>query len=338
MRNPKATEHAVEVVPPNRSQAMELTVEQVGDQINKIQLLMKSHLIVGTHYGKVPGTEKDTLFKAGAEKICFMFRLAPTYDIRETWDGPHMTVNVRCDLIHIPTGQLVGSGHGMGSTKEAKYAWRKAERTCPKCGKPQIIKGKAEYGGGWLCFAKRGGCGAKFPDGDKSIEGQQTDRIPNPDLPDTFNTVVKMACKRAHVAATLTATAASDVFTQDLEEGYEDHTPPRVDPPAPPAPAVPGQGNTAEAVTQGTLTEKPLATVAEFRGEWDQVCQTCTAEAAWDYWLSVRQHVQTLCKSENEWTNGVCLKVHQGMDALGSVREHVAEGLPSWKDRMGKRA
>jgi hypothetical protein len=33
---------------------------------------------------------------------------------------------------------------------------------CPKCGAAAIIKGKAEYGGGWVCFKKKGGCGAKF--------------------------------------------------------------------------------------------------------------------------------------------------------------------------------
>jgi hypothetical protein len=207
---------------PVQPTAGEFTVEQVRDQVNKIQLLMKEALIQDTHYGKIPGTDKDTLFKAGAEKICFMFRLAPTYDIRESWDGNHLTVNVKCDLIHIPTGQHLGSGHGMGSTKESKYAYRKTERLCPKCGKDKIIKGKAEYGGGWLCFAKKGGCGAKFEDKDPAIVGQITDRIPNPDLADAYNTVVKMACKRAHVAATLTATAASDVFTQDMEEGYEE--------------------------------------------------------------------------------------------------------------------
>jgi hypothetical protein len=36
---------------------------------------------------------------------------------------------------------------------------------CPVCGKDAVIKGKAEYGGGWLCFGKKGGCGAKWPEG-----------------------------------------------------------------------------------------------------------------------------------------------------------------------------
>ena len=33
---------------------------------------------------------------------------------------------------------------------------------CPVCGKDAIIQGKPEYGGGWVCFSKKGGCGAKF--------------------------------------------------------------------------------------------------------------------------------------------------------------------------------
>jgi len=33
---------------------------------------------------------------------------------------------------------------------------------CPECGADAIIKGKEEYGGGWLCFNKKGGCGMKW--------------------------------------------------------------------------------------------------------------------------------------------------------------------------------
>jgi hypothetical protein len=45
---------------------------------------------------------------------------------------------------------------------------------------------------------------------------------PKAELPELFNTVVKMANKRALVAAVLNATAASDVFTQDVEDKPSD--------------------------------------------------------------------------------------------------------------------
>jgi hypothetical protein len=51
------------------------------------------------------------------------------------------------------------------------------------------------------------------------------------DPADVANTVLKMAKKRAQIDMTLTATAASDIFTQDLEdlpedlrERHEDHS------------------------------------------------------------------------------------------------------------------
>ena len=100
------------------------------------------------------------------------------------------------------------------------------ERVCPNCGKPAIIRGKAEYGGPevqrrLLCFGKKGGCGAKFVRGDPAIEGQETGRIANPDIADQQNTILKMAQKRAMIAATLIGVNASEFFTQDMEDLVE---------------------------------------------------------------------------------------------------------------------
>ncbi len=53
---------------------------------------------------------------------------------------------------------------------------------------------------------------------DHRIVGQEVGRKENPDIADTYNTVLKMAKKRAFVDASLTATAASDIFTQDVED------------------------------------------------------------------------------------------------------------------------
>ncbi len=199
--------------------ALELSVEQVLGQMEKIQKVMQLAMKKDEHYGVIPGTgQKPTLLKAGAEKLCLMFRFDPEYAISTVADGDHLTILSTCTLYHIPTGTRVGSGMGSCSTKESKYAYRKAQRVCPSCGSEAIIKGKAQYGGGWLCFAKRGGCGAKFADGDREIEDQETGRADNPDKADQYNTVLKMANKRSLVAAVLNATAASDIFTQDLED------------------------------------------------------------------------------------------------------------------------
>ena len=112
----------------------------------------------------------------------------------------------------------MGEGIGICSSWESKYRWRKSERVCPACGKATIIKGREEYGGGWLCFGKKGGCGAKFKAGDTAIESQETGRIANPDVFDQVNTIIKMAYKRAKISATINATSASEFFTQDVED------------------------------------------------------------------------------------------------------------------------
>jgi len=196
-----------------------LSVETVKHQIQVIQQVMKDAMQDGTHYGVIPGTDKPTLLKAGAEKLCLTFRLAPTYTITKTDLGNgHREYEIRCTLTHIPSGQVFGEGVGICSTMETKYRYRKAERVCPTCGASSIIKGKAEYGGGWLCFAKKGGCGAKFKDDDQSIVSQAVGRVENPDIADIYNTALKIGKKRAHVDAVLTATAASDIFAQDLED------------------------------------------------------------------------------------------------------------------------
>jgi hypothetical protein len=46
----------------------------------------------------------------------------------------------------------------------------------------------------------------------------------NPNIADVWNTVLKMAKKRAHVDASITACAASDIFTQDIEDFAEEPT------------------------------------------------------------------------------------------------------------------
>ena len=195
-----------------------LPASAIRAQVDLIQHVMREVMQQDTHYGVIPGTPKPTLLKPGAEKLCLTFRLDPQYVSTERFVGDHLFVKSTCTLHHQTSGRRLGSGEGSCSTKESKYAYRKGQRLCPNCGKETIIKGKPEYGGGWLCYAKKGGCNAKWPDGTKEIEDQNTDRVPNEDVADQYNTVLKMANKRSLVAAVLNVTGASDIFTQDIED------------------------------------------------------------------------------------------------------------------------
>lgn len=208
----------------------------IDDLLNKVALVMEVMDRVmkdGEHYGKIPGCgDKPALLKAGAEKLGMTFRLHPSFDITERDLGrAHREYSIKCRLSDGTEG--VGSC----STMESKFRFRGGERKCPECGKAAIIKGKAEYGGGWLCFQKKGGCGHKWPDGAAEIESQSQERVEHDNPADYYNTCLKMGKKRAHVDAIITATACSDIFVQDVEEmvGQADASTPRQA--AAPAPA-----------------------------------------------------------------------------------------------------
>lgn len=209
-----------------------------------VQQFARQVMIDGLDYGAIPGAgERKVLLKPGAEKLASFFGLLPDFIVTHSvldFDGsgegrgePLIYYRVRCDLYR--SGVKVGAGDATCSSRESKYRWRNAARTCPKCGQPAIIKGKEEYGGGWLCFKNKGGCGAKYANGDAAIESQAVGRVPNPDIADADNTILKMAEKRALIAATLIATNVSDFFTQDMED-FVDAAPVAILPPQPVSP------------------------------------------------------------------------------------------------------
>lgn len=203
---------------PSEDWDLGIPVERLVARVEKIKEVQSKVMKADHHYGVIPGTGgKPTLLKPGAEILCLAFQLAPEFSTVETRDGDHLECVVTCKLTHAPTGTLVGEGIGSCSTRESKYAYRSAKRKCPVCGSDAALN-KSKRDPGFYCWDKKAGCGATFPANDKRITEQVVGRITNPDLPDVYNTVRKMACKRAHVAAVLFVTCASEIFTQDVED------------------------------------------------------------------------------------------------------------------------
>jgi hypothetical protein len=180
-------------------------------------------LVAGVDYGTLPGARQDakpSLLKPGAEKLLDAFQFyavfKPTSNSVSDWSGDgFFNFEYEAVVCDRTSNRIEGSGIGSCNSKESKYRWRNAERVCPSCGQPAISKSKEEYGGGWYCSDKKGGCKTKFKSGDPRIEGQNVGKVENKDIFDLVNTLSKMAQKRALVAATLNATGASAVFTQD---------------------------------------------------------------------------------------------------------------------------
>lgn len=260
-----------------------LKLEQAVERRNATIGFVRSLMIDGTDYGKIPGAgDKPTLLKPGAEKLCTFFGLRPTFtEVRviEDWTGKDHNGEAffyywfRCHLLK--GGEIVAEGDGSCNSHESKYRYRKAERLCPVCGKANIRKGKDN----WYCWKKTDGCGATFAFGDKSIEGQEVGRVLNPDVADQANTLLKMAQKRALIAATLIGVNASEFFTQDVEDMVEAvidasfrvvESLPR--PTAPQQGAAGGNGATNsdaefEALERATAAAKPTTETAKKHGE-----------------------------------------------------------------------
>lgn len=194
----------------------ELSIQELKHQADLIKQAIKEVMVENHHFGKIPGCgDKPTLLKPGAEKLCLLFRLAPKYEIiTGGLTGGHREYEVICNLIHISTGQFVGQGVGICSTMESKYRYRTGpveytDKAVPKdYWKERDIK----------LIGGKGFCAKKHPDTGNWVICIQGEKIENPNPADEYNTVKKMAKKRALVDATLTVTAASDSFTQDLED------------------------------------------------------------------------------------------------------------------------
>lgn len=193
---------------------------QIIRQVALIQTVLHQVMKDGEHFGVIPGTgNKPSLLKPGAEKLSLTFRLSPSYRIeRVEYPGGHREYIVHCSLTHIPTGTEVGQGVGSCSTLEAKYRFRTgpAESTGRPVPKDYwALRDKDPAGAKKLLGGP--GYSAKKVDGSWEIV-QQGEKVEHDNPADYYNTVLKMAKKRAHVDAILTATAASDIFTQDVED------------------------------------------------------------------------------------------------------------------------
>ena len=207
-----------------------VTPQRALMQLEQMQQVVSSVMRKDEHYGIIPGTQKPTLLKPGAELLNNMYGYRTDVEIldkTEQWDVP-VTRNsfplfryiVKVTLYN-RSGEQVASGVGECNSYEKKYRYRQQNLKCPACGKESIIQGKKEYGGGWLCFKKKGGCGAKYQDEDTHITGQTQGQVNNEAIFDQINTIIKMAKKRSYVDATLSATRTSGLFTQDVEDMHE---------------------------------------------------------------------------------------------------------------------
>lgn len=201
---------------------------EIRERVNLVQSVMQGIMKRDTHYGTIPGTPKPTLYKPGAEVLCVTFRIAQEYQIIDLGDQLTARFRVTCVGRHQVTGIVLGEGVGECSSAEEKYKWRKAVCTEEFELMPESMRR------------------LKF----SSYQGNVKKAIQvRTEAADLSNTVLKMACKRAMIAMTLNVTAASDIFTQDIEDLPEELRTHEA-------------GEPAQAQQQATLPEPPAELLA----------------------------------------------------------------------------
>lgn len=189
------------------------TAASMRAHVNLIQEVMKAVMIgpskdnpEGVHYGIIPGTKKKTLYKAGAEVLCATFHIAPSYRAEELSGPDFVRYRVTCVGTHQASGVVMGEGLGECSSMEEKYKWRKASANREFDNTPED---RRRYKYGYNASERK----------EYEIKQVRTEQA------DLANTILKMACKRSLTAMTLNVLAASDIFSQDIEDLPEELRP-----------------------------------------------------------------------------------------------------------------
>jgi hypothetical protein len=178
---------------------VDMQMEVVKARMETITRVMANVLEDGKDYGKIPGTDKPTLFKPGAEKLMLTFQMAaarPTIEDLSNADEVRYRVAVP---IEAQDGRVLAVGLGEASSNEEKYRWRRPVCDEEFADTPEHLRREKWFRG---------------RSGEKNWKGKQLRTSPA----DVANTILKMAHKRAFVHGTLLATGASSVFNQDLED------------------------------------------------------------------------------------------------------------------------
>ena len=104
----------------------DMSIQQVAQTMQKItqfQKVIQQTLRQNHDYGVVPGTDKPTLLKPGAEKILMMMGLQSEFEIVDStrdFENGFFQYQVRCKLHK--GDMLITEGLGSCNTKERKYA------------------------------------------------------------------------------------------------------------------------------------------------------------------------------------------------------------------------
>jgi len=170
-------------------------LDSVKHNVAMMEKAVREVLEDGIDYGTVPGVKDLFLFDPGASKVRDFFDTYPEHHIlSHTVDDGLITIMMEAKLIFRKTDQVVASGVGACSMKESRYRYR-------------WVENPEDYGCNAADCRKRK---------DKYVTKY---RVPNPDVEELVNTIIKIAAKRAEVDASQNLPGVSTAIAKLRKQG-----------------------------------------------------------------------------------------------------------------------
>jgi hypothetical protein len=199
-------------------------------------------------FAQLPGTNRKTLLKPGAEKLCEIYGLVPRYETERTedWERMFFLYHVTCRLFR--GDRCVGEASASANSRESKYAgrWVGAHEVPEHLDKSTL---RCKKGARWVFASElrdRGISQEGLPTQERTSRkgggkylvyrlDESTWFVPNTEIADQVNTLERMAAKRALVGAVISVTRSADIFAPDMEDVVANATAAGTKPEAPDA-------------------------------------------------------------------------------------------------------
>lgn len=199
-----------------------IPVQEILARRSAVSQLVAAAFKEDTHFGTIPGCgDRRVILKPGVDLAAMAFHLGDKYEFKVSdLPGGHREYETRCILFYIPTGTVIAEGIAICSSMESKYRYRGTQVESTGEVVPKAYWDARNAGDHAQANKLLGGPQfvAKKIDGQWMKCSKTAEKMENADPADTFNTVKKMAAKRAKAAAVISALAIADQFDHDIGE------------------------------------------------------------------------------------------------------------------------
>lgn len=101
-----------------------ITLSEAKERVQLLQTFVADMMVPGIDFGYVPGCQKPSLLKPGAEKLCDIFGFAKQIQVIDRmidWEKGMFAYEVKAILINKRTGLIESEGIGSCNSLEKKY-------------------------------------------------------------------------------------------------------------------------------------------------------------------------------------------------------------------------